>query len=212
MTDTNDEVKIGMTDEEFAARIIGAKPVITEQILEYIDQESKKPGFLSLDYKVNGTNIPKLFRGSISVYVTRSWLDDSLPVKTSKWIWGPRRPGSPIRKRIMKIATKEIESRPMSHRVRLFTIHNNKRVGTFEPNEWQELLARFSAAYAILQDYIDTLQKDKLVELKNGSTEFNEILESLGHTPATEEGSVPQGSGETTEEIKSDGNNEAEVE
>lgn len=199
-------------EEDFQRAILTSKPVITQKILDTIEQEVRKEGIVTLDYKIEGTESLTVFRGRISIYMTRSWVDESLPVKTSKWVRLPVKRYSPKRKRVLEIESHEIKQLPRSHRKKLLSMHNTSIVGRFNEAEWKDLLARFATVYTILTDYLETLQNNRLTKLEHGSAKFNEVLESLRHSEATDEESVLRGQGETSGKNGEDGNFETKSE
>ena len=189
--------------EDFQQRVLSSKrPIITEEVLNIILEESNKEGILTLDHKINGTKSTKTFRGSISIYLNRSWIDKTSPVTTSKWAWVPRKPGSTKLKRVSMNETKHFEERPVSFRRKLMTIHETSVVGQFDIEEWKNVVARFSTAYMLLESYINELQKHKMVELKSGSSEITALLESNGYPTPSEERSLYEGPGEVVSQVE----------
>jgi hypothetical protein len=165
--------------EDFANRIQSSKPLINEKIINIITEEAAKKGLLSLSHKINGLNSKKAFRGSISIYLMRSWIEDG-PVTTSKWIRVPKKPGSRKTKRVPAAQVNSFEDRPVSSRQLLMTISNNKVVGQFDPEEWKTTVAQFSTVYTMLQALIDELQKDKLQDVSDYTPEqMTEVLSAL---------------------------------
>lgn len=186
---------------DYAERLQRSKPIVTKAMLEAIEDECRKEGIVTLDYKIEGLDSIRVFRGSIGIYVNRSWIDSSLPLKTSKYfrVKGRKRVkhGDPQR---------VITDAPRSFRKKIVSIHNTSVVGKFNQGEWTDVLARASAVFTVLSQYAQDLQRNKLIELENGSDRFNEILESLGHQEATTESGVPQGSSEIAGETGEVGN------
>lgn len=208
MKDMEEEIKT--TDEvndqdiaNFLAQIDGTKPLITEEIVNIILEENVKPGFLTLDYKIGGKKSSKTFRGSIDIWLMRSWVE-KVEIKTSKWSWVPKKPGSRKLKRVPnESGDVQIDSRPGSYRVKLMSVYD-ENAGNFSVESWNKTIARFSAAYTLLERILEDLQKNKLQEIDG---RIDEIFIPGGTSDVTEAEGFHGGS----EEVAGEDGKEAAV-
>ena len=183
----NPDVLSEQQQEEMMNILASGKPVITVKVIETLQDLIRKPGLVTVHYKMEGHD-RRPFRGKMVCYAIRSADGDIVTLPKSA-----RQYGKPITTRM-----------PLTERRPLFTLSDNMARGP-QDERWKNIVTRFSAAYTIIQQMAETMQAEKMILPGDAEPDrLAEVLHAEGNSETQETETVSGGVEETKVENTED--------